>query len=96
MELWKLDNSTGLPYLLRDIEIGAGDSITWNSYGVQFTVLRNTLFFVAQTTNTGVALLKTNGTSAGTELVFDAYAGPYSGVPHDLYVYKNNLYFVNN
>lgn len=59
----------------------------------EWTVLGNRLFFRAGNPADGVELWRTDGTSAGTAMVRDAYPGPGSGNPRDLVAAGGRLWF---
>jgi ELWxxDGT repeat protein len=92
-ELWVSDGTASGTSLLKDINPGtasggAGDYAT-------FTAYNGKLYFDARTDAEGRELWSTDGTSAGTTMVKDMWAGPGSSQPgqYGLCVYNNKMYF---
>jgi ELWxxDGT repeat protein len=74
-EVWRTTNGGTGVQLLRDIQSGVGDSDPEN-----FVAMGNQVFFTATNTTTGRELWVTDGTTAGTFLLRDIYAGSLSGL----------------
>jgi len=74
MELWKSDGTTSGTVRVADINPGYAPS-----YPSYFTVVNNTLFFIANDGTNGRELWKTDGSSSGTMLVKDIKPGVNSG-----------------
>jgi ELWxxDGT repeat protein len=92
LELWR---STGASYstvMLKDINVGAGNS----SEIAQLTVSGKFLFFVANNGTNGKELWRTDGTSAGTVMVKDIIAKGGSSNPGYLKDVNGMLYFAAN
>lgn len=86
-ELWKIDNSTGLPVLVKDIQPG-----TTSSSPSSFADVGGTLFFRATTTAEGQELWKSDGTTAGTVLVSNINTGTASSSPFSFVNLGGTLY----
>lgn len=61
-----------------------------NNYTV---IVGNTAFFVAGDFDHGFELWKSDGTSAGTKMVKDVFAGFEGSYPYSLFAFKGSLYF---
>ncbi len=82
-ELWKSDGTAEGTVLVCDIQPGQGYQYPYgdgplNSAPHQLTVVDGVLFFAAQTTDNGVELWKSDGTTQGTTLVKDIATGTYT------------------
>jgi len=86
-ELYKTTN-TGTA-LVKDIE----PSFYGSSYPNNFTVYDGKLYFSASTNASGSELWVTDGTSAGTIMVKEIYAGFFGANPKSLTVANSSLYF---
>jgi ELWxxDGT repeat protein len=90
-EVWTSDGTTDGTTLLKDINVGAGDSdsytttftIGWNR---EFTAMDGVVYFTATDGNHPVTLWKSDGTTGGTSEV-------YSVTPGHLTVFNGELYF---
>ncbi|MEL6653685.1 MAG: hypothetical protein AAFQ87_23055, partial [Bacteroidota bacterium] len=69
LELYSYDLSTNQTELLADIYPGMIGSFSYSSIPQHFTVVGNEVFMVANSENEGNELWKTDGTSAGTQMV---------------------------
>jgi ELWxxDGT repeat protein len=77
----------GAQIMLKDI------NTTGSSSPNHYTVLNNLLLFVADDGVNGRELWVSNGTNAGTNLLFDVNSGGADSNPEDLIVLNNKLYF---
>ncbi len=78
-EPWVTDGTTAGTYLLKDIYAGVGDSL--GGEGPFFQVTPGKWIFSGNTSANGQELWITDGTTAGTLLLKDIYAGAGSGMP---------------
>lgn len=62
-ELWRSDGTTSGTYMIKDINVGP--NYNYNSYPRNFTLLNNTIYFIANDYS-GTSLWTTDGTQAGT------------------------------
>jgi len=76
---------------VKDINPGAPSSSP-----ASFAVVGTTLFFAANDGTNGVALWKSDGTSAGTVMVQDIWPGAQSSSPGNVEVGGSLLYFAAN
>ncbi|MFO0977050.1 MAG: ELWxxDGT repeat protein [Planctomycetaceae bacterium] len=97
-ELWKSDGTAAGTVLVKDIAPGATGSIL-NQYN-RFVISGSSVFFTADDGVSGVELWKTDGTTAGTMLVKDMWAGSNWGASwgnaSKLTDVGGLLYFVGN
>ncbi len=71
-------SSSGVPYLVKDLNPGPGDGAPYD-----MTDVGGTAFFQAYRPDTGVELWASDGTEAGTRLVRDLNPGPDGSSPYD-------------
>ncbi|MFN5330932.1 MAG: ELWxxDGT repeat protein, partial [Planctomycetota bacterium] len=91
-ELWKSDGTNAGTVLVKDINIGSGDS-----YPVLRSNLDGILYFTANAGIKGLELWKSDGSSAGTVLVKDIRSGVGSSSPDiNLVNVNGTLYFSAN
>ena len=83
-ELYVSDGTEGNYQLVSDISPGSGSSTP-----KQFTVLNDELYFVAYSPKWGHSVWKTDGTAAGTQVVYNV---PHAE-PYNLIAFKDKLYF---
>jgi ELWxxDGT repeat protein len=76
--------------MVKDINVGIGKSLKSLS---GFATLNGFTYFIANTPTNGTELYKTDGTNAGTTLVFDFRPGPNSGVAESIVALNNKLIF---
>ncbi|WP_288423181.1 ELWxxDGT repeat protein [uncultured Spirosoma sp.] len=69
-ELWRIDNSTGSPVLVKDINAGSASA---NPY--RLTKANNLLFFLADNGVNGYELFRSDGTATGTFVMKELYPG---------------------
>lgn len=90
-ELWKSDGTTAGTMLVKDINVG-----TSASGPTYLTNVNGTLYFAATEGGSGTSgreLWKSDGTTAGTVLVKDAYPGGNNSDPNNLFAVNNTLYY---
>ena len=92
-EVWKSDGTPAGTTLVKDINPGAGHSISIQNSFPGFGALKNTLLFAASDGIIGTELWKTDGTAAGTNLVKDINPGADNSFPRDLTFFGGALYF---
>jgi ELWxxDGT repeat protein len=81
------------PYLVKDINVQAGDTGLASSTPTDFTAANGLTFFTATTSQTGTELWVTDLTESGTHLVRDIVPGSGSSKPHNLLALGNMLLF---
>lgn len=74
--------------MVKDIRLGTG-----NSDPVYLTNLNGILYFSVSDGTSGLELWKSDGTTAGTVLMKDIYAGATASSINSLTVFNNALYF---
>jgi len=57
-------------------------------------ILKDKLYFAGSTPGTGIELMVSDGTKAGTKILTDILSGPDGSNPSYLTVYKNKIYFI--
>ena len=108
-ELWKTDGSNGGTVLVKEIINGTVGGFqtasTYDYYDYNFNVVwrtGNTFYFTANsyasvpngtTPTNNIELWKSDGTSGGTVMVKDIYAGNASSYPSDFHDASGTLYF---
>jgi len=98
-ELWKTDGTSAGTVMVKDIFSGSRFSIPNSSSPDHFVTMNGFLYFTAAgltqngTVATGVELWRSNGTSAGTQLMRDLVAGSGSSRPDSLTVFNGRIYF---
>lgn len=94
-ELWTTDGTITNTKLVKDIYAGSKGSIPSTAFNYFYTT--SYLYFPANDSIHGTELWKSDGTSAGTTLVKDIYAGTKSSSPSFLFLLLNNhLLFTAN
>jgi len=83
---------TAQPTLVKDINEGSGSSYALNET-TDYTLFNDMLYFTADDGINGYELWKSDGTTAGTEMVFDIFAGSGGSIPSDIVVLNNQLLF---
>lgn len=87
-ELWRSDGTSEGTYLVRDINPGAaGSSIT------KPVILNDKLYFGAIDATNGGSLWSSDGTSSGTTRIAVGSSKSSSGLPRDLVVVDESIYF---
>ncbi|NIQ30500.1 MAG: PQQ-binding-like beta-propeller repeat protein, partial [Acidobacteria bacterium] len=96
-ELWRSDGSEPFTFLVEDIWPGLDGGLT-NASRLRIATTSTTLFFAANDGTSGRELWKTDGTSAGTEMVKNIGPGIDDGltnfVPGPFTVMSDVVYFV--
>jgi len=95
-ELWRSDGTAVGTTLVRDVLPGSAPfnpTSTHPSNPKYLTKVNDTLFFRANDGSTGEELWKSDGTTAGTVLVKDMVAGPFSAYPTGLANVNGKLFF---
>ncbi len=97
-ELWKSDGTPDGTVMLKDIYPGTNGAWTtgydyYYSTSPNFTVVNNTLFFIANDGTHGYELWKSDGTPDGTVLVKDINPLSAGSYPDNLFAYNNTLFF---
>ena len=100
-ELWKSDGTTAGTMMVKDIYAGQNFGNPRSSLPNNLSAVGNILYFSANDGTNGAELWMSDGTSAGTLMVKDIYAGqdfgnPRSSVPNNLSAVGNILYFSAN
>lgn len=91
-ELWKSDGVTIT--LIKDIN-PTGNGVL-ESFGNEYKILNNILYFTANDGNSGYALWRSDGTEAGTYMLRDFTSDSVSTNINDFCVFNNKVYFVVN
>lgn len=96
-EIWFSDGTESGTKMLKDINPGAGNAVSFTVNSGSYIVYNNRLYFVATDGTHGLELWSTDGTEAGTVMLKDIYAGATRGVKDftkgEMIVYKDKLYF---
>ena len=95
-ELWKSDGSTDGTVMLKDIHSSTDTPADAHSYPSYLTAVGGRLFFAADDGEHGVELWRSDGTSAGTRLVYDIRLGKDGSTPSNLTAIDGTLYFTAN
>lgn len=90
-ELWKSDGTSAGTTMVKDIV--AGSSSGFPGFTNYAAVVGSTLFFTASTAANGYELWKTDGSTAGTVLVKDIYAGTTTSTIENMVALGSTLYF---
>ena len=90
-ELWRTDGTAGGTTLVKDIVPGADSSNAAGQYNLFST--GTYLLFAAKTPASGIELWKSDGTSGGTAVLKDIYAGADSSKPGYFYLLNNTVLF---
>ena len=96
VELWKSNGTAAGSSLVKDINTDPGTppaSLPGGSYPYGFVAIGSTLYFIARDATHGSELWQTDGTTAGTKLVKDVYAGASGSYPSALTNIGGTLYF---
>lgn len=97
-ELWMVDADSGEPAKIRDIlsveaECIFGGGTYIGSRPSYFNKIDNTLYFVANDGDHGRELWRTDGTTAGTQLLQDILPGESGSYPNEFVKVNNMLFF---
>jgi ELWxxDGT repeat protein len=99
VELWRSDGTQAATSMVKDINPGAASIVEDNGSdgpeinAMQLVTLGADTYFFADDGIHGTELWKSNGTSAGTQLVRDLVTGPDGCFPGRLTVFKAEIYF---
>jgi ELWxxDGT repeat protein len=80
-EPWFSDGTAAGTTLLADIAPGDGGGIVSGDDARQYSIVGDTIYFLARQLDTGIELWRSDGTPAGTRLVRDINPGPADGFP---------------
>jgi len=93
-ELWVSDGTQVGTKLLKDINTGAASAFDDFANKPYFVTMNNKVYFNANTLPNGYELWESDGTIAGTKLVFDLIPGSGSGVMNASKIaYNGKIYF---
>ena len=96
-QLWKSDGTTAGTVLVKDIAGtgggGSNSNLIKGNAGIPVAVLGSTLLFAGLESTNGGELWKSDGTTAGTVLVKDIFAGTGSSNITGLITFKNRVLF---
>lgn len=90
-ELWSTDGTESGTQLLKDINPGTGDGLYFQK--VHFAQYNDKIYFTGNNGTTGRELWITDGTAAGTQLLFDLNPGSAESQPSHFQIINDNLYF---
>jgi ELWxxDGT repeat protein len=95
VELWVTDGTPGGTHIVKDINPGPDDSITWGDNTARNIVrVGDKVYFIADDGIHGEELWVTDGTASGTNLVLDINPGSSDAWIKDLTEFNNKLYFL--
>lgn len=96
-ELWVSDGTINGTQILKDINPGAGDGVSPISSSpfipLEFIVHEDKMYFTANNGSTGYELWVTDGTTAGTQIVYDLNPGNSKSDPSNYQLIGDFLYF---
>ena len=93
-ELWKTDGTSAGTSMVKDIRVGTdGSFVGVSDVGSPYANVNGVLFFRANDGANGVELWKSDGTSAGTVLVKDIFAGIAPSSPREFTNVNGTLFF---
>ncbi|MEW4925053.1 ELWxxDGT repeat protein [Algibacter sp. 2305UL17-15] len=92
-ELYITDGTPSGTVLLKNINPTVTSTNADSSNPGNFTIFNNKLYFTANDASNGEELWMSDGTTAGTQMVIDLYAGATGSNPSNLFVFNNALYF---
>ena len=98
-ELWVSDGTSAGTSLVKDINPGAGNSSPFGFSGAagyyirQFSVINNKFYFRADDGSHGYELWSSDGTTLGTNMVADIWAGPGASYPYAMIAYNGSIIF---
>ncbi len=90
-ELWKSNGTAGGTTLVKDIWLGFDSGI--DSFGFEMAAWNGEAYFAAQDGTNGLELWKSNGTSAGTQMVLNVGTGGDGLAPENLIALPDRLSF---
>jgi ELWxxDGT repeat protein len=91
-EIWVSDGTVAGTQILKDINPGSGDGV-FPFGAVDFIIHGDKLYFTANDGTTGYEIWVTDGTSAGTQLVYDLNPGSTGSTPKTYRIMGNYIYF---
>ena len=95
VELWKLDNTTGIAAMVKDIRPGGSSGLDGRFSNL--TAIGNSLYFEANDGLNGAELWQSDGTTAGTSMLANINPGASAGsTVRNLTVLGTTLYFTAN
>ncbi|MBN9485057.1 MAG: hypothetical protein BGO70_11290 [Bacteroidetes bacterium 43-93] len=92
-ELWSTDGTTAGTCMVKDINVNGPGSYGFGSLPAGFTEINGKLIFSANSDSTGRELWITDGTTAGTYLLKDIYAGIGHSNPNNYTKLGNKIIF---
>ncbi|MAT41456.1 MAG: hypothetical protein CL609_03870 [Anaerolineaceae bacterium] len=91
-ELWRSDGTTDGTMMVKDISLGANNSIEYY-YNSSLVISNDMLFFQATDSISGRELWRSDGTEDGTVLVKNIYPGGGGSYPQNITAVNNTLFF---
>jgi trimeric autotransporter adhesin len=73
-ELWRSDGTSSGTMMVKEINVGTADGIS-PLFTSKFPTISASIFFPAKDSSFGIELWQSNGTSAGTNMLFDLFEG---------------------
>lgn len=92
-ELWVSDGTGNGTFLLKDINPNSNLGLPHSSNPSSFIEFDNKLYFIASPTSNNYQICRTDGTSAGTEAIYNTSSNAINPVINGLYKYNDALYF---
>ena len=92
-EMWRSNGTTAGTFIVRDLTVGTGSGVAASTAGTM-AVFGGAVYFSGNTGTIGGELFKTDGTSAGTVLVKEIFAGTSASSPALMTPAGSIMYFV--
>ncbi|HMQ23734.1 MAG TPA: hypothetical protein PKE00_14675, partial [Planctomycetota bacterium] len=89
-ELWRTDGTAAGTTLVKDIQVGTGNSSPGFTYAQK---IGSEIFITANDGTSGIELWKTDGTTAGTVLVNDIFTGISGSSPRYFVLVGSTMFF---